>query len=46
MKTIRLTEKGVGTLTIRASELAAGAYVYNLVIDGKLIDTKKMILTK
>ena len=33
-------------LTIQGSELAAGMYMYTLIIDGKEIDTKKMILTK
>lgn len=37
--------EGIGVLNIKARELAAGDYVYTLVIDGKVIDTKKMILS-
>lgn len=36
---------GVGVLNIKAKELAPGEYVYTLVVDGKIIDTKKMILS-
>lgn len=41
-----LTDKGEGTLTIDANTLAAGMYLYSLIADGQLIDTKQMILTK
>jgi len=34
------------SVTIDGSELAAGMYFYSLVVDGKEIDTKRMILTK
>ncbi len=33
-------------ITINGSELNAGMYVYSLIVDGKEIDTKRMILTK
>ncbi len=36
--------EGVGALNIKARELAPGDYVYTLVVDGKIIDTKKMVL--
>lgn len=36
---------GIGILNIKARELAAGDYVYTLIVDGKIIDTKKMILS-
>lgn len=38
--------KGNGTLELNAGELAAGTYTYRLVIDGQIVDTKKMLLTK
>ena len=38
--------QGNGQLTINAGELAAGTYSYNLVVDGAIVDTKKMVLTK
>ncbi len=37
---------GRGTVTINASELAAGTYTYSLNVDGKTVDTKTMVLTK
>lgn len=36
---------GKSSITINASELNAGMYIYSLVIDGKEIDSKRMILT-
>lgn len=36
--------EGAGMLNIKAKELAPGEYVYTLVVDGKVIDTKKMVL--
>ncbi len=37
---------GEGSITISANELYAGIYLYSLVVDGKLIDTKQMIITE
>lgn len=37
---------GRGELTIDGGTLHAGMYLYSLIADGKLIDTKQMILTK
>ena len=34
------------TITIEGSRLDAGMYMYSLVTDGNLVDTKRMILTK
>ncbi|MBK8443492.1 MAG: tail fiber domain-containing protein [Sphingobacteriales bacterium] len=45
MKSINLG-KGFSTTTINGSELAAGTYIYALIIDGKNTATKEMILTK
>lgn len=42
---IQINGKGEETITIQSSELIAGMYMYTLIIDGKEIDTKKMILT-
>ena len=41
-----LTEFGSGSITISAGELNAGMYLYSLIADGQLVDTKQMILTK
>lgn len=41
-----ITMFGEGTITIDANNLYAGSFLYSLVVDGKLIDTKQMVLTK
>ena len=46
LKNYSLTERGKGNLVIQGSELNAGMYLYALIADGKVIDTKRMILTK
>jgi hypothetical protein len=46
IKTVALTEKGKGQLVLEAGQLAAGTYRYSLIVNGKLLDTKKMVLTK
>lgn len=37
---------GHGTVIVSGGTLAAGMYVYSLVVDGQIVDTKQMILTK
>ena len=37
-------EAGAGILNIKSKELPAGEYAYSLVIDGRIIDTKKMMI--
>jgi hypothetical protein len=46
LKEIDLTGNGNGAIQINAGELAPGNYVYSLIIDNKVIDSKKMTLTK
>jgi hypothetical protein len=46
IKTITADAKGNGQLLLHVGELTAGVYQYSLVVNGKLIDTKKMMLTK
>jgi hypothetical protein len=43
LKLFKITEKGMGQLNVSASNLVAGMYTYSLVINDKVIDTKKMI---
>lgn len=38
--------KGNGTISIEANSLSSGNYMYSLIVDGKRIDTKQMVLTK
>jgi hypothetical protein len=46
IKTFMLTSKGNGEISLQTGQLAAGTYSYSLFINGKLVDTKKMVLTK
>ncbi|MBC8048029.1 MAG: tail fiber domain-containing protein [Fimbriimonadaceae bacterium] len=46
MKSVSLTGKGKGTVEINGGSFQAGTYTYQLIVDGKSIDTKIMVLTK
>jgi hypothetical protein len=46
LKSYSIPEKGKGNITIQGAEFSAGMYLYALIADGKVIDTKRMILTK
>ena len=46
IKQIPVTQRGEGSQWISGSELTAGMYLYTLIMDGKEVDTKQMILTK
>ena len=41
-----VSERGETNITIYASDLTAGMYIYTLVIDGKAAVTRRMIITK
>jgi hypothetical protein len=43
IKTIDITEKGEGRLNVFANDLSNGIYIYSLIIDGKMVETKKMM---
>jgi hypothetical protein len=43
IKTVDINQKGPGTLNVYANDLSKGLYSYSLIVDGKTIDTKKMI---
>ena len=45
LKSIPLIQKGNGELTISSGEFKSGMYMYSLIADGKVIDTKRLILT-
>jgi hypothetical protein len=45
IKSIPLNLSVSGDITINGSELKAGIYIYTLITDGVMIDTKQMILT-
>lgn len=46
IKSYHLTQRGTGDIVIQGSEFAAGMYLYALLVDNQIVDTKKMILTK
>jgi hypothetical protein len=40
-----LTEKGEASVKITSDKLSAGIYIYSIIADNKLIDSKRMVLT-
>ena len=46
LKTITVNQTGTGNVVINANEFVAGMYLYSLVCDGKIVDTKQMLLTE
>ncbi len=46
IKTVELSQTGNGTLNITPDNLTSGIYSYSLVVNGNVIDTKRMILQK
>ena len=46
MKTMTLTSRGAGEISLNSGTLAAGTYNYTLWVDGKQVDSRKMIVAK
>ena len=46
IKKIEIHQTGEGSVMISGDQLTAGMYLYALIIDNQVIDTKKMILTE
>jgi len=46
IKSYTITQKGASTIIVNGFELTAGMYLYTLLVDNMIIDTKRMILTK
>ncbi|HRI20178.1 MAG TPA: fibronectin type III domain-containing protein, partial [Panacibacter sp.] len=46
LRAIKLPVSGMNTITFDAGKLAAGTYRYALVIDGKIVDSKPMVIIK
>jgi trimeric autotransporter adhesin len=44
LKTIPVSERGDTAVKIAGNELSAGMYLYTLIIDGEIIDTKRLLL--
>jgi hypothetical protein len=45
IKTIELVQKSATSLTITSDQLAAGIYIYSILADGKVIGTKRMVVS-
>mgnify|MGYP002354806687 FL=1 len=43
MKTANITTRGKGILNVFANDLSSGSYTYSLMIDGKIMNTKKLV---
>jgi hypothetical protein len=46
LKEFSFSQIGLNTIILNGSELPAGMYLYTLVVDNEIVDTKRMILTK
>jgi endosialidase-like protein len=46
VRTYSISGTGKGQITLNASELAVGTYTYSLNLDGKVVDSKNLVLTK
>ena len=44
-ESIPVTERGKTDITVYASDLTAGMYIYTLVVDGKVAMTRRLIVT-
>lgn len=44
--TFPIEQKGSSSLTLTSEKLAAGIYLYSIVADGKVMDTKRMIVSE
>lgn len=45
LKSIGIHQRGDGSITVNGGEFTAGMYLYSLIADGQVIDTKRMVLT-
>ncbi|MGB3946685.1 MAG: tail fiber domain-containing protein, partial [Bacteroidia bacterium] len=43
IQSVELLQKGKGTLNVFSAELSKGTYTYAIVVDGKVIEVKKMV---
>ncbi|MGQ0827312.1 MAG: tail fiber domain-containing protein [Bacteroidota bacterium] len=43
IQSVDLTQKGQGQLNVFANDLSNGVYTYTLIVDGKIVESKKMI---
>lgn len=41
-----LTERGASSITVSSEKLAAGIYIYSVLADGKIMDSKRMVVAQ
>jgi len=46
IKEIAIQHRGQGQVTLDANTLSAGTYQYTLILDGRILETKQMVLTR
>jgi hypothetical protein len=46
LETLAIKSRGDGYVNLQEGQLTAGTYQYSLIVDGKLIDTKKMVVLR
>jgi trimeric autotransporter adhesin len=46
LRTVDINASGNGMIKVYASNLSSGIYTYSLLVDGKLVESKKMICSK
>jgi len=46
IKNVPISDSGNGQLNVNSMNLASGIYTYSLIVDNKIVDTKKMVRTK
>jgi len=46
LKDIAIVDRGIGQTRLEAQSLSAGTYFYTLILDGKPLKTKQMVLTR
>ena len=46
LKSFRINQSGTGNISIESANLNPGTYVYSLIVDGAVVDSKIMILTE
>jgi len=44
IKRVKLTNIGIGNINVSLQNLSTGVYAYTLIVDGKVIDTKEMLV--
>ena len=46
LKSIAVSSNNKGQVELAANSFATGVYTYVLIVDGKTVDTKQMVITK